>query len=1160
MVLGASAWAQPLITPDAPVLNLDELGVYAVGYAYRGQAEQQFPLGWSGFFDDQTGVACEPFGAQNGQRAFLLHSPWRNGTGISFQQFAFRLPMEATRLVLRGATAMRTENVTNSDGVTFRLYANGTKLFDYHQTNDAWRPFEYDFTGWRGSNLTVRFEVDPGPRNNASFDYSLWGGRELVLEGYTAPVLTPPAPPSLALSNVWSGQTAEVAPQSGWEGAVTTSLSNGTARFRYTGPDGTLEYQWTWPQSVQEGLFGSLTLNARMTGDAAVSVPLANAAALTWTQTATATARGWVATNGGYQLWRRFSLGATTATVRVTGQMMGKTLALSVTCDQPLVSALDMGVWGPVVRRRQVVTPFYTGAIYYLPQENLFVNGLLDWTASGATSHNGTKASYAALTDGTRTPLRERALFTAAWHLAEVLPNPPNPPSPWREFLANKIVLDIWGGTFTNIAHTLTNLAGYGLTNCVALIHDWQRSGYDNALPMHYPANAAYGGDPGMSNLVATATRLGVRCALHENYVDYYPNYDFYTTNEIALDSAGALQKAWYNPGTGIQSFAVKPNAILPLAATQSPEIHRRYRTQANYLDVHSAVPPWFHTDQRAGETGAGQFARVWDVHRQLWAYERETHGGPVFGEGNNHWYWSGCLDGVEAQFGSGWPGNGGFTAPLAVDFDLLKIHPLQFNHGMGYHSRWWPTESYQTNWAGPTPLVVLDLYRLQEVAFGHAGFLDSSVYANVPLVWLEHHLLSPVMARYATARPLEILYETGGAWFDASAMAKLDQGGTNGHLRVRYDNGLVITANGTSNLFTSGAWSLPDWGWVAEDAGLTAGTSLRGGVVSDLADTGDTLFVNARAATDWNLSSYRRVQPSVASFQQTGTRAFRVTYRWDARDRLAKDYRSFVHFCTNGVIRAQQDHVLSLPTSQWQVGQLVSDGPWTVTLSSGLADGDYDWLIGLFDPANGSRVRLQGLDDGSSRIRLGVLRLANGGTQVTFTAETNTPAFDPSLWYGRHLNNSNLVVDFGDVRTDGSAWLRRQGDVWFLKSWPRERVFTLELSAQRFERPARVQCTGGAAAEVTPVAVGSRWRLPLNGASEYRWTNPPPRLSILRTNSGVVVSWPAWADTFALRATPTLPPTAWITLSNPVLNTNGLLRMTFPSTAPHQFHRLERL
>ena len=132
-------------------------------------------------------------------------------------------------------------------------------------------------------------------------------------------------------------------------------------------------------------------------------------------------------------------------------------------------------------------------------------------------------------------------------------------------------------------------------------------------------------------------------------------------------------------------------------------------------------------------------------------------------------------------------------------------------------------------------------------------------------------------------------------------------------------------------------------------------------------------------------------------------------------QDHLAKDYNAFVHFCTNGVIRAQQDHSVSPPTSQWQAGQAVSDGPWNVTLSSSLPDGDYDWLIGLYDAAgDGSRVRLQGVDDGTSRIRLGVLHLANAGTVLTFTAETNAPALDPTVWYGQHLNNSNLVVDFG--------------------------------------------------------------------------------------------------------------------------------------------------
>jgi hypothetical protein len=1155
-----TAGAQPAISPDRSIMKLDELGVYLVGYAYRGQAAQQFPLGWSGFFDDRTGVACEPFGSQQGKDAFLLHSPWRGGTGTSYQQFVFNLPTQATKILVRGATAMRSENVANSDGVTFRFYANGTKLFDYHQTNDVWQAFEFDFTSLRGSDLTLKFEVDPGPNNNPAFDYSLWGGRELVLEGFSPPVLNRPAPPPLTLSNLWSGQSLDVAPLSGFAGQSTVSLSNDVVSFRYAGNDGYLEYQWRAPQSANDGLFGTITLHAQLGGDKPVEVPLANFASLTWNLAATPTGSGWIATNSGYTLWRTFRVGLSTATVRISGQMTGKTLGLTITCDQPRVTSLDAGVWGPVVRRRQVVVPYYTGSVNYLPQSGLFVNAVLDWTKSSASSHSGTKASYEALTDGSRVPLRERILFTAAWHLAEVLPNPPNPPSPWREFLANKIVLDIWGGTFNHIAANLQTLADYGITNCVALIHDWQRSGYDNALPMHYPANAAYGGDAGMSNLVASATRLGIRCALHENYVDYYPNYDFYHTNDIALDSAGKLQLAWYNPGTRIQSFAVKPNAILRLADTQSPEIHRRYVTPANYLDVHSAVPPWFHVDARAGEIGAGQFDRVWDLHRQLWEYERNVHQGPVFGEGNNHWYWSGCLDGVEAQFGSGWPGNGGFTAPLAVDFDLLKIHPLQFNHGMGYHSRWWPTESYHTNWGGPTPMIVLDRYRMQEAAFGHAGFLDSSVYDNIPLAWLEHHLMSPVMARYALAKPVDIAYESNGTWIDSTTAAKLEADTAQACVRIRYDNGLTLTVNGSSNSLQSGSWTLPEFGWIAESDNFKAGTVARNGVVTDFADTGASLFLNARSAVDWNLSAYRRIRPSIVLFQPLGTRSFHATYRWEIGDPLGINYRCFVHFGTNGVIRAQQDHVISPPTSQWQAGQVLNDGPWTVNLPSALADGDYDWLIGLFDPeGTGGRVRLQGIDDGTSRIRLGTLRLANSGKSLAFIAETNTPAFDPSAWYGQHLNHANQAVDFGDVRTDGSIWLRREGDQWRLKTWPRPRNFTLELSRARFAPPAKVQCISGSQPEVTPVVNGPWWRLPLNGASEYQWSAALPRLSIASTNDGVVLTWPASGTGFQVETAVDLaPPATWHVLTNTPLSMNGAVGITLPAAGPQQFHRLK--
>jgi len=114
---------------------------------------------------------------------------------------------------------------------------------------------------------------------------------------------------------------------------------------------------------------------------------------------------------------------------------------------------------------------------------------------------------------------------------------------------------------------------------------------------------------------------------------------------------------------------------MVRLASTQSPEIHRRYGTTASFLDVNTAVEPWKNIDHRASTSQSAQFKQYADNARELWQYLRNTHGGPVFGEGLAHWYWSGLLDGVEAQFGVGWPWGLGPDAPLLVDFDLIAVN-----------------------------------------------------------------------------------------------------------------------------------------------------------------------------------------------------------------------------------------------------------------------------------------------------------------------------------------------------------------------------------------------------------------------------------------------------------------------------------------------------
>ncbi len=1063
MLFTQPADAGPVIVPDQAIMRMDDLGLYQVGYQLRRGPEVALPIGWVGGLDSPTGAACQSVGMQNGREAWLLHPPWRGKTGVTFQDYTFQLP-KCPKIVLYGATALRSDGVGKSDGVTFRVFVDGQKRLDVNRADSTWKQFVLDLTADAGRTVTMRFETDPGPRDDASFDFALWGDRQLALTDYHPAAVHHPAPLPVPLTRLTSQQTGSVVPLSGFASKSSVRLAK-EAVFQYKGPDGTLTYHWA--PGDGSSFLGNISLTAKMQGDKPATVPLATGAHLDWTAAATPTGAAFVGAVHGFSvtLIRTYSVDGQTATVKIRGALQDKSLVFAVTCDKPLVRGLDGGDWGPTLRRQSINLPYYSNPIWYLSHENLFAGAFLDWTDSYASSQAGTHATYDPLTDGTRNPLRERLIYTASWQLAETLPNIPNTPSPYRSELGKRVVLDIWGDSFAGVQSHLRSLADEQFGPGIALLHVWQHFGYDNGLPQHVPANTDQGGDEALASLTRASQKDDILMALHENYVDYYPNYPGFSDTDIALQSDSSRGPAWYNPGTKIQSFAVKPTRILPLAQTQGPKVMATYGSAACYLDVHSAVPPWFHVDSQARLTGAGKFQEVSVAHRELWAYERELHHGPVFGEGNNHWYWSGLLDGVEAQFGQGWPSGQGTSAPLLVDFDLLKIHPLQLNHGMGYYERWWD----QGPGTGRSLLSFLDQYRMQEVAYGHEGFLGGEAWHDLGLSWLESHLMTPLTSRTALASPTAIDYLVEEHWLDTSTIAKSN--GPWSVVRIKYNNGLTVWANGSGTPLKVGTMTIPSNGWLAQGNGLTAGTTLRADIVSDFAQTPESVFANARPAEDWETPGQIRIRPSIAQFTATGVRTFTATYRWTVGQNILTDYHCFVHFTgTKGDsddIKFQQDHTLSVPTSQWKSGQTVTDGPWDITVPDNIAPGDYKWTIGLFQPGS-SRLTLQGTSDSQSRIILGTVHVSPAG--VTFTPQTDLPSNKAPV------NSTSRVLDFGPVRTNGSVFLKRVGADWVLQPFPRDRPFTIQLSAARFGHPAGVKVVHG------------WWTLPLTGAPTYHW------------------------------------------------------------------------
>jgi hypothetical protein len=384
--------------------------------------------------------------------------------------------------------------------------------------------------------------------------------------------------------------------------------------------------------------------------------------------------------------------------------------------------------------------------------------------------------------------------------------------------------------------------------------------------------------------------------------------------------------------------------------------------------------------------------------------------------------------------------------------------------------------------------MMMLDQYRMQEVAYGHAGFLGRQTWRVLPLAWLEHNLLSPVTSCYATAKVQSIEYQLNGAWVDANTAA---QSGAWQQVRITYDNGLVITANNLPEPLPVGDYTLPQYGWLAQGAGVTAYTARRAGKIVDYAETADSLFANARYAPDWDCNL---VKPAVADFAQTGDRTFRVTYNWQVNEPVLMDFNAIVHFNHPGeahTLAFAQDHPPTQPTSAWTAGQTVADGPYTITLPPEVADGDYEWMTGL-ETAGETPQELPSIGQGNGRFQLGTLSVRDGGKTLTFTPEPDKPVGERFL---RHLNVDDAPVDFGAVRTNGSLQIRRDGPDWVLQTLPRNRAFTVDLSVKRFPPPAQVLSPGGSAATAAVTPGPLWWTLTLNGAREYRWpaTAPPP-------------------------------------------------------------------
>ena len=1067
LAIGAMAQPRPVSLPLGRTA-LGDIGRYRVAHqSYDGEVVEM-PASWSGHFEDKSGISYQAGQGMLGRRALLLHSPWRVPAGKVWVDYRLTLP-KTKPLALAFGIAMRPGMVgpKKSDGVTFscQLDAGGgfAELMRQHQTAAEWRDYTFDLTPFAGRTVTARLQTEPGPANNSGFDYSYFGDARIVA-GATAETLR------VAVDRMVSTQAYQVvvgkslAPLANdvSRGIVPASLVAGRNEIRsvgdawllsYQGEDCRIEYRY----EPKTGTLDDLTV--RIDG----GEPFRPAAGGGVRFAEKTTLRRNSVVQDGATVVATFSGPGGTVTWRFG--MRDKALLVAVSCDQPVVHSVDLGGIADVDLRRTMIVPYLNGGMNYLPGLGLYACRRWDWTQSNASVCAPRSASYHAKTDGTRNVVTESGYIAISPSVHEVLPNLPHPNSPYMDLLGDRIMLDVWGhhqdGTFQGDALTLRQLKDNGVDHLAIIQHVWQRFGYDVKLPDHIPAHPRLGGDEGMAEYGRAANECGYTWSVHENYIDIYPDAPSYDASARVLKSDGKLSLAWFNRGTGVQSYGMKSNRSLGFAKQNAPEIHRRYKTTAAYLDVHTCVPPWHQLDHEASQPLAAIGRGKVERDTALFQYMRETHEGPLFGEGSNHMYWGGRCDGVEAQV------RGGEDHAPFLDFDLLRLHPQMVNHGMGYYERWFRDGYSHVPGVSSCAPFQIDQYRAQEVAYGHAGFIGNLATANLQWVAKEHNLMHPIQRLYGTAKASRIEYEVAGQFVTASVALAVER---RERQRITYDTGLRVWVNWGEEPWLVEDRTLPQWGFLALGPDTEVWTAQTKTGLADYATCPEFAFADAR--TSFHMPYLKPgvdIEPRLRSLKWLGDRKAEITYEWRVGEEVPDDYHCFVHFLNeqkevkgvgeNDMIVGQHDHALPKPTSAWRKGDVIVDGPHVVEVPAGFDQ--FELVIGLY--GHKGRMQMKGTDHDGRRYLIGVIQLDGDhgklGDLGAASAKYETKA--RQVDFTRNLNQPGTWVDFGALATDGSVKVNRGEQQLVVHPYPRNRRFAVELDPKALglaKAPTKIQ------------------------------------------------------------------------------------------------------
>ncbi|RYX82289.1 endonuclease/exonuclease/phosphatase family protein [bacterium] len=497
----------------------------------------------------------------------------------------------------------------------------------------------------------------------------------------------------------------------------------------------------------------------------------------------------------------KLSAGDVTQEVTYRFSVMGKSLVMDVLAPGGNIAEVRYGRATGLANPRLQTNPYYLYARGRRPavvvsgaaESPLFLTGNSDWYRSNGTAlwaenndnpqgvaYNG-GSRYTPRTDGRRNDCFERFFLTLSPRYEEVLPNIPNPKSPYMNVTGTRLWRSYGSGNRAGDIAYWEDLHRYGLTQLAIVNHEYMWRDGEESFTFRTKAAPGKGGDEGEFNYArALQDKLGFVYGPYNNYTDIAPINEYWKLDMATRTADNQFQYSWF------RSYAPKPALAVEYAAKIPPIIQNKFHYSTAYCDVHTAVAPWDRVDYDPRVPGAGTFAGTFYAYGEILELQKATWKGPVYSEGGYHSFYSGLTDGNYAQDPSADLPNSAWF----VDFDLRKMHPLSTNFGMGTPGMFDPSPNPEDAKGRDARL---DRFMAATVAFGHTGFLEYGTAGSLR----SYYMLQQLQSHYALSNVAEIRYAdaTGRLWPTSEAVAR---GVINrSQIVTRYQDGTVTAVNG---------------------------------------------------------------------------------------------------------------------------------------------------------------------------------------------------------------------------------------------------------------------------------------------------------------------------------------------------------------------------